>query len=337
MSNPDQSQDDILYPPLGKHEIKKLITSLMIMPINMAQLAVPGLEKFTLSHLLTMFKMYMNEPPESCAFRPLSLISHDPFTDEEDFWLITYNKFFTRETNDIAEFCDQLYELGEHIHANRSIGQIQTRMNQIKKMPKEEVEEFYTNFAKKILREEIYYMSTATTEEMARFGVKPASLLMSRCNYDPIEKYTISEEASKEVANLSKIKEMLAQGFFESTDLAILRGRNVEFPMRREAIIIGRASQLAEVDIDVSLEGEHGCIHVSRQQAILSFLPDLNFYAENIGNGPFRVNGVIISPGEMCKLPPFAILDFAGVLLMFLPNLRFVETISEELKKKKFL
>ena len=99
--------------------------------------------------------------------------------------------------------------------------------------------------------------------------------------------------------------------------------------MNRQAILLGRASSLAEVDIDISTNDDNSCVHISRRQAIISFLDDCNFYIENIGKRTFRVNGVLIKPDQMARIPSFAILDFSGVLFMFIPNKRLIEEISQ--------
>jgi hypothetical protein len=111
------------------------------------------------------------------------------------------------------------------------------------------------------------------------------------------------------------------------TVLAIFRSERNQYFMRREAVLIGRGTLDHDVDIDLTFESDRTCTHISRMQAIVSFLEDNRFYLENVGHRVLRVNGVTIEPGQMCQLPSGALLDFSGTLLIFIANEAFAKEI----------
>lgn len=313
--------EDILAPPkLSEEESINLILSSMEMSIENAQVCFPTLDKYTRKDLVDVFKGYLNNPPEfkeKCKKYPFK----PAFTVEEDFWILTFLR--NRNTIKFAEFAEKY---GHHFRPCLTFEQIKERVNQINAMSKEQQNEIDEAIIKSMILEQSYEDSDDKT------GDHSTNL---QCRYEGYQRFNVQPHVNKEIKKLEDNMCFLSMSAFKGEELAVLRGLTMAYPIRREAVLIGRASNLSEVDVDLSsIDRTHTCIHISRQQAILSFLQDCNFYIENIGNRTFRVNGIEISTGKICRLPPYAILDFCGILLMFIPNERFIETVRQHLNSQ---
>ncbi|EAX96590.1 hypothetical protein TVAG_018040 [Trichomonas vaginalis G3] len=311
--------DDINAPPkLSDEEAANLILSCMSMPLEAAQICFPKLDKFTYSDLEATFKNYLQNPPQiSTKTKKYPLKTQ--LTKEEDFWLLNYLKHI--DSISFEEFAEKY---GHHFRPCLTMNQILARFEEIKAMTPEERQKIDDDVVKTMLFEQSFSKPDSPDEKQN---------LNLQCTYESHHQYDIQPHVEHEIQELHELTSLLSITAFKGNDLAILRGLSVEYAMRREAILIGRASTLSEVDVDLSsVDGQHACIHISRQQAILSFLPDCNFYIENIGNRSFRVNGVEISTGKICRIPPYAILDFCGILLMFIPNEKLLDQLKTKLK-----
>ena len=324
-------------PELSDADKEALILAVLQMPLEQAQLTIPGLEKYTLSDLYRLFEKYLHNPPKIKYDSHTKALTEkdDDFTSEEDFWLLTFSRISKRTT-----FKMFVEEFGCYIKTHRSFSSISDRILQIGKMTEEQKEAIIENVALDIANEDVYYLSTVQTEEMNERHLDKSNFYQVRCNYQPEKKRKPSEHINKEIdelmSTITKLPGFSSIGAMEENDLAVLRNEKVIYPMRREAILLGRASSLAEVDIDISFDDDKSCVHISRRQAIISFLEDCNFYIENIGKRLFRVNGVQIHPGNMAQLPPFSILDFSDTIFMFIPNLRFVDNVKRAMNAKYY-
>ena len=324
------SNEEILQLFSDQDKVKIILSSLAL-PIDQAQLIIPGLEQFTLFDIKNAFSYLLKHPP-LYKHKQNKLPYEEPFTLAEDMVLLQFIRF----SKDM-ELADFIENFGSEIKPYRTIKSINKRINELKKMDKSEKTKIIDSITDLIMQEESFYMSTNTTEEMKKDDVDTVNFLQTRNSYHP----EISREPSKhidyEIDKLMKVGKYLTDSSIpgdecQVEELASLRGENVMFSIRREAVLLGRATSYAEVDIDLTVESDKNSIHIDRKQAILSFLPDCNFYIENIGNRPFRVNGVVIKSGKMCRVPPFAILDFSNVLFMFVPNERFIQSIRENIQ-----
>jgi hypothetical protein len=54
----------------------------------------------------------------------------------------------------------------------------------------------------------------------------------------------------------------------------------------------------------------------------IAVLSDGECWINNVGTAMIRVNGVEIGPGKVGKLPNGAVVDFAGMMLLFIENPR---------------
>ena len=112
--------------------------------------------------------------------------------------------------------------------------------------------------------------------------------------------------------------------------------RTIGFDMnakRCEALMAGHDATL-EVSDELLQDAiiNHGLVCTDDIEKIR----DCNFYIENIGTRLFRVNGVQVLPGNMAKIPPFAILDFSDTMFLFIPNLKFVENVKKAMNAKYY-
>ena len=321
----EENQNKIL-PNLSESDISSLLYAAMSLPFDQAQLIIPGLEKFTIADLNIAFSYYLKNPPNLNSSENKILYT-EPFTPEEDCALLLFIR--TKKAN----VFDFLSEFGENIHPYRSLRLIKKRIDQLKKMNKEEIGKIVDELTSNIIKEEEIFMATEQTEDMTQYDLHPVNFYHSKSNYLNEISRSPGIHIDKEISHLMENPQILAADGatpdHQMEELAVLRGENVSFSMRREALLLGRATNFHEVDIDLTNERDKSSIHISRLQAIISFLQDCNFYIENIGNRPFRVNGVIINPGKMCKIPPYAILDFSNLLFMFIPNQRFIDLLKK--------
>ena len=314
----DQLEKTNYTPNFPDKDSEALILAALRMPLYQAQLCVPGLQK------------YLSSPPKIKINLNSSNSSQneDNFTNEEDFWLLTFSRF-----NKLPTFQVFIEEFGCYIKAHRSFLSISNRIQEIRKMSEEEKDAIIEKVALDIVCEDSYDLSIHQTEEMTEKQLDKSNFYQVRCNYQPEKNRKPSPHIDSEIDKLMKMTDVIAQfssiGSMEENNLAIIRGENVIFSMNKQAILLGRASSLAEVDIDISTDDDKSCVHISRRQAIISFLPDCKFYIENVGNRPFRVNGVPVLPEQMARIPNFAILDFSGVLFMFIPNKNLVDEIAQ--------
>lgn len=314
---------------MESYDLYTLINALQNMTVYQAQLAVPTLAKYPIACLKDNFISALHYTPE---FRQITPRKTFPFTPEEDFWLLTFLRL-----NDGQEITKErvLADSSEFIGNNHTYKEIEQRLLYLSKLSPEDKEKIIDRITKDIQNEKSFHSSTLTNEENE---ADHKVFHQVRCNYQPENKITPHNDINLIINRLTNDLPIISVfdsiGDMRDNDLAILRGRNFAYPIRREAIVLGRNHVYDEVDIDLSIDGVGSCPHISRKQAILSFLEDCNFYIENIGSRSFRVNGVEIKSEKMCRIPPYAILDFSDTLLMFIPNLKLINSLREYLVSK---
>lgn len=285
------------------------------------QIAVPSLEKYSKSEVLGKWKKLLagEDIAKIPKFEPTDIESCLAFDKDEDYIIVS-------SLRNSMSFTEMMETFGYVFKPFRSLDSIAQRIETIKTWSREEIEYFYNAYTHDLMVEEAFDLSTRVQ------GNEDAELLaLCRCSYRKEEPIVPTKESEEEMMHLMDGIQGLPFSSSLKHVLAILRSEDHEYYMRREAILIGRGTADRDVDIDLTFETDRTCSHISRGQAILSFLDDCNFYLENIGNRVFRVNGVVIHPGRICRLKPGALLDFSGALLMFIPNERFVRDIKSDL------
>ena len=284
------------------------------------QIAVAPLQEFSRHEIHEKWERYLKGEgiEEIPKFEPRNVESCLEFDRDEDFVLLSSMR------NGLG-FEEMMSEFGFVFKAFRSLAAIKKRADELKNWSSDEIEKFYDAYAHDVLVEEMFDLST-----QPKTTVDPEVLGLSRCSYRREQPVVPTKESEEEVARLMPGIQGPAFAYDGLRHvLAILRSETHEYYMKREALLIGRGTPGHDVDIDLTFETDRTCTHISRAQAILSFMQDCNFYLENIGNRVFRVNGALVEPGKICRLPAGAMLDFSGALLMFIPNEEFVVEIAK--------
>ena len=240
------------------------------------------------------------------------------FDLEEDFILLTYLRF----NNDIS-LSDYLNDFP--LKPYHSLSSIEKRLNELEHMSEEQKISLIKSISERIAKEQLLSDSFSNSE------IHPP------CISHFYERFPTTTATNDAIHSLSSHFNLIIDGIFDIGELAVLRSENFLYHMKRESVLIGRRTHENPVDIDLNYEIPPNCSHISRKQAILSFAPDFEFYIQNIGLSSFRVNGIIIESQTICKLQIGALLDFADVLLMFIPNVQFINELkqSHPLEKEK--
>jgi hypothetical protein len=277
------------------------------------QVVSAPLEKYAKQELFEKWTSYLHCPPD-VRIEPRELESCREFSQDEDFALLV----FMRSSVKFYDFMRVYGFLFKPFRSDRSL------FDRIEYLKTIDQDEFYSSYAHMILNEQIFHLAAReTANDPAIFAQAVCSFVLDQTPIAP------TEEASNEIASLVKdVRGLTFSSAEKLPALAILRSERNEYLMGRQAIVIGRGTTDHEVDIDLTFESDRNCCHISRAQAVLSFLEDCCFYLENVGNRAFRVNGLLIESGGMCQLPPGALLDFSGALLMFIPNESLVADIK---------
>ena len=305
---------------------KALIINSMFVPFSQLQASHESLMELSQNELEQNFKKYLIDPPNIEKVADFeNYIIDKSFDHDEDFILLNYIKASQADQNtDFNEFIKEWLYIFKPF---RSIKSLESRVEEIKNWSNEELEQFYDYYSSMILNEKLFADSIHESCE------QPNLYTHSRCSYEPTEKIAPIEAIDNQISVLSHNVKLFMKDSRYANCLAVLHSEKYEFRMQNEAIMIGRGSPDQIVDVEMNFVSEKPCIHVSRNQAIISFLEDCNFYIENCGNRAFRVNGILIPVGAIAILPPNSILDFSDALLMFIPNLKLVEEVKEAMTK----
>ena len=300
--------------------VSSIVQAMLTVPLPFAQVCVPGLERYSQRELERMFHQVLTNPPE--AVNVSLSVSKPRWSDEEDFLLLTFRN---SGMSSVTEF---LRENGQGFKACRTVADLEKRLDELGRMSKKEVDAILARLARQTVMEERFYKCAEGNGEVR-------APQLEQCHLMPVDRpdMPLSKGVAAEIEQLEKLVPFFAAELFEVNDIALLMGMDVRFSMRQRLVVIGRATTDTSVDIDLGFLNEHICAHVSRLQATLQIMPDGNFYIENIGNSIFRVSGKIIRPKQFCKVPSGALLDFAGNILIFIPNKPLVDRIVKELNK----
>lgn len=303
-----------------------IVESMLTVSLPYAQVCVNGLEKYSQSQLRNMFGTVLRDPNRVVESH---VPNYNPKWDvEEDFILLTYLSS-CRQTG-LDEF---IREYGESIKPCRSRSDIDKRLHELSALSAEECDAILEKFSKKTVLEQRFYESLNTKDRTVVDRGHPRMPQIEQCDCLQVEypDCDVSDAANEEIAKLDRLVPFMTAQLFQANDLAVLMGLNVSYTMRKRMIILGRGTQDTPVDVDLGYLTNHICAHVSRQQALLQFMPDGNFYIENVGNSMFRVSGKILKPGQYARVDANAILDFADNILVFMPNTELVAEIKGKL------
>lgn len=122
-----------------------------------------------------------------------------------------------------------------------------------------------------------------------------------------------------------------------SNDIAVLTNDEYRYYIRTRYTTLGRSyydSLEADINLLVFSQSRLKKIKISRLQALLELDKINNFLITNIGDFEFKVDGSTLMPQHRCKLQQGSILDFDGIVVLFIYNQELIFKISKELRKK---
>ncbi|KAF8377886.1 hypothetical protein HHK36_031274 [Tetracentron sinense] len=99
---------------------------------------------------------------------------------------------------------------------------------------------------------------------------------------------------------------------------AILRGRHLKHYIRKPKVLLGRATDDINVDIDLGREGRANTI--SRRQAIIKMDEDGSFYLRNLGKCSVFVNNKEVATGQRLGLSSSCLIEIRAMRFMFEMN-----------------
>lgn len=157
------------------------------------------------------------------------------------------------------------------------------------------------------------------------------------CDPDPgisekVSRYQ-TEDAKRRIMRLEQcahsclIRSITSQGAF-----AILYGRHLKHYIKKTEVILGRATDDFDVDIDLGREGRAN--KISRRQAIITLKENGSFLLKNLGKNSIFVNGKEVSTGQLLVLTSSCLIEIRDMSFIFEVNHKFVKQHIVNLHKK---
>lgn len=115
--------------------------------------------------------------------------------------------------------------------------------------------------------------------------------------------------------------------------VAIVYGRHLKYYIKKLEVILGRATEEFDVDIDLRREGRAN--KISRRQAILRLDKDGCFYLQNLGKCSIFVNYREILPRQNLKLVSSCLIEVRGIPLIFEINQTCVKQYMDNILKER--
>ena len=327
----NEKRDKMETQEFSEEAIAAIINAPLAIPFEMAQTAFPPLTEFTQSELNSCFKDILSSEtlPIGESSTPYEFPFTVPFDLDEDLIIFTHLKNKEKES-----FNDFMKRASTVLKPHRTAAEINERIEFLRSRDEEEI---LDKIAEEFLLEKLFFLSQTTEHKNVDYinslRLKQSHLDQCRCAVDITPRGPVCEEANNEIDDMHSKLSLIASSKFQYGELAMLRSEENYYIIRQASVLLGRAGEKADVDIDISYNTDPHCTHISRKQAVLSFQPDFEFYLANIGNRGFRVNGEIIPPGVACKLPSGAILDFSGALFIFIPNEELIQKLRSDAAK----
>lgn len=333
---PFEAQKTPGYKPISdvpKNIAQKIISAMMAIPYIYAQACVSGLEKYTQQQIREMYELIIHCPPEYSGEPDLIAF---PFTPIEDIILLCYINKTPKLSLD-----DFIVEYGQFFKPIRTKSAIKRRISQLENLLPEEINDICNNFAENMAKQERLYDSIFPDSSQ----IKQAPIIHPNeeqcyCLENDILESVVNIQKPNidiEIENIKKSALGLISKRFEINDLAIFINEHVKYSMKHKIVIIGRQSnnEYMDNDIDLTFFNSMVCNHVSRAQATIRFMVDGNFYCQNIGEVPFRINGHAIMPQTIALVPNDSIFDFDNTIFLFFINYARTQHILNDLSYHK--
>lgn len=117
---------------------------------------------------------------------------------------------------------------------------------------------------------------------------------------------------------------------------AIVYGRQLKHYIKETEVILGRATEDNEVDIDLGKEGRAN--KISRRQALIKMEEDGSFFLKNIGKSSIFLNGKEVATGQRRCLSSSTLIEISGMSFVFEMNhksiRRYLVNVGKNSKEK---
>ncbi|KAH9662913.1 FHA domain-containing protein [Citrus sinensis] len=114
--------------------------------------------------------------------------------------------------------------------------------------------------------------------------------------------------------------------------LAIFYGRRLKHYIKTTEIILGRATDGIDVDIDLGREGRAN--KISRRQALIKMEQDGSFFLKNLGKSSMFLNGKEIATGQAGSLSSSSLIEIREMAFVFEINHKSVREYVENATKR---
>lgn len=128
-----------------------------------------------------------------------------------------------------------------------------------------------------------------------------------------------SEDAKRRITRLEQCAcSSMQRSIASQNALAILYGCHQKHYIKKPEVVLGRATEEVDVDIDLGREGPSN--KISRRQAIIKMEGDGSFSLKNLGKSPILVNGKEIITGQILSLTPSCLIEIREIRFLFEVN-----------------
>ena len=318
------------FPNISESELSDLITASMIFPLHKIHLKIPSLIKFSERDIELIWKKivyddhYIKDNLDKTKFINQEFVMDNEFTLDELYVILSCLRInINHKLEDYIRIYGSVFKL------SRTAPQIKEQIETVKKWNDDQKKVFLDKFFERVESEKLFSLSISERpKDIVESGIVSKKFSYCRCNFNPDGSFIPCEDIDNEIDKLNTILSYNLQQMFAPNDLAILISEDVKFSIKQQAVLLGRRTLDFDVDIDITSVVNKKCSHVSKSQAIISFLEDCNFYIENIGKRAFRVNGVLLECGKTCMLKDGYLLDFSDCLFIFYSNTMLINEIK---------
>ncbi|KAJ6398386.1 hypothetical protein OIU77_019229 [Salix suchowensis] len=132
-----------------------------------------------------------------------------------------------------------------------------------------------------------------------------------------------NEDAMRAIIRLEQCAQSSMQRAIASRGaLAVLYGRHLKHYIKDTEVMLGRATEDMDVDIDLGREGPAN--KISRRQALIKMEGDGSFFLKNLGKSPMFLNGKELTSGQSMGLRSSSLIEIREMAFVFEVNRKSV-------------
>ncbi|KAG6773889.1 hypothetical protein POTOM_021230 [Populus tomentosa] len=133
-----------------------------------------------------------------------------------------------------------------------------------------------------------------------------------------------NEDAMRAIIRLEQCAQSSMQRAIASRGaLAVLYGRHLKHYIKDTEVMLGRATEDMDVDIDLGREGPAN--KISRRQALIKMEGDGSFFLKNLGKNPMFLNGKELASGQRMGLRSSSLIEIREMAFVFEVNSKSVK------------